>query len=157
MKKPLLIMILCGAMALLGLYDAAIKGPISRSNGGTTNSGSAKVAIAARNCTGIHTVATGETLGSIATKYGHTVDALAQANGLANPNLISVGQQICLPKSPAPQVIASSCSQQHTVVAGETLSSIAAKYGTTTSALASKNKLANPNYIAVGWVLCASP
>lgn len=46
---------------------------------------------------GTHTVAPGETLYSIALRYGTTADALASANGLYNPNQIYVGQVLYLP------------------------------------------------------------
>ncbi len=49
-------------------------------------------------CAGsVHTVATGETLFAIAQRYGTTVNALAAANGLANPNQIFITQQLCIP------------------------------------------------------------
>lgn len=41
----------------------------------------------------------------------------------------------------------------HTVKAGETLSGIAQRYGTTTNAIASLNNISNPNVIRVGQVL----
>lgn len=43
-----------------------------------------------------HTVVRGDTLGKIAAKYGTTVAALAEINGIRNVNLISVGQVIHL-------------------------------------------------------------
>ena len=43
-----------------------------------------------------HTVVAGDTLGKIAKKYGATVEALAEINGIKNPNLIHVGQVIYL-------------------------------------------------------------
>ena len=46
---------------------------------------------------GTHTIAPGETLFSIATRYGTSADALAAANGLSNPNQIYVGQVLFLP------------------------------------------------------------
>ncbi len=46
---------------------------------------------------GTHTVAAGETLYSIASRYGLSADAIAAANGLANPNQIFVGQVLYLP------------------------------------------------------------
>jgi LysM repeat protein len=42
-------------------------------------------------------VAPGETLYSIATRYGTSSDALAAANGLSNPNQLFVGQVLYLP------------------------------------------------------------
>jgi LysM repeat protein len=47
--------------------------------------------------TSYHTVQTGETLGKIAAQYGMTTAALAKANGIANPNLIRVGQRLVIP------------------------------------------------------------
>jgi putative chitinase len=39
-----------------------------------------------------HTVQGGDTLYAIAGKFGTTVDAIAQANSLANPDMLSIGQ-----------------------------------------------------------------
>ncbi len=44
-----------------------------------------------------HTVASGETLGHIALKYGVSVDAIAAENGISNPNRIRVGQVLSIP------------------------------------------------------------
>ena len=46
---------------------------------------------------GAHTVQRGETLASIAAKYGVTVEAIVAANHISNPNLISVGQELVIP------------------------------------------------------------
>lgn len=42
----------------------------------------------------VYTVKSGDTLSGIAAKYGTTAQALAQKNGIANPNLIYPGQRI---------------------------------------------------------------
>ncbi len=44
-----------------------------------------------------HTVAAGESLGKIATQYGTTVQALVDANGITDPNLIYPGQVLVIP------------------------------------------------------------
>jgi len=44
-----------------------------------------------------YVVARGDTLAGIAARFGVTLQALAQANGIANPNLIYVGQQLAIP------------------------------------------------------------
>ncbi|HXQ95553.1 MAG TPA: LysM peptidoglycan-binding domain-containing protein [Candidatus Acidoferrales bacterium] len=44
-----------------------------------------------------HVVARGETLTSIAEQYGVTVQALAAANGISNPNAIYAGQRLVIP------------------------------------------------------------
>lgn len=48
--------------------------------------------------TDVYTVQSGDTLSGIAKKYGYTVDELASYNGISNPSLIVVGQEIRLPK-----------------------------------------------------------
>ena len=40
---------------------------------------------------------TGDTLGSIAQQYGVSLEALMQANGLSDANLVSVGQALDIP------------------------------------------------------------
>lgn len=45
----------------------------------------------------IHVVQPGETLSEIARTYGVTVDEIVQANGLDNPNAISVSQALVIP------------------------------------------------------------
>ena len=49
----------------------------------------------------IYIVKSGDTLSGIAAKYGTTYQVLAQYNGIANPNIINVGQQIKIPTSAA--------------------------------------------------------
>lgn len=44
-----------------------------------------------------YVVQPGDTLSAIAARYGTTVEALAQANGLPDPNRISVGQVLVIP------------------------------------------------------------
>lgn len=46
---------------------------------------------------GSHTVASGETLGSIARRYATSVAKVAGANAISNPNLIRVGQRLTIP------------------------------------------------------------
>jgi LysM repeat protein len=90
-----------------------------------------------------HRVRTGETLDRIATRYGTSVTRLIAMNHLADGNLILAGQSL---RVPGPHLIDS----VHTVQAGETLSSIAADYGTAPTALARVNHLRDPNLIVVG-------
>lgn len=88
----------------------------------------------------VHVVQSGETLSSIASKYNTSYQSLASLNGLANPNLIFIGQQLKVKGSVASNRI-------YTVRVGETLSSIAYKLGLTYQVLAQKNGLSNPNLI----------
>ena len=60
------------------------------------------------------------------------------------------------PPGAAPSSAASSvsCGTTYVVRRGDNLSSIAAQYGTSTSALAAANGIANPNHIRAGQTLC---
>ncbi len=49
-----------------------------------------------------YVVQAGDTLGAISLRYGVSLEAMMQANGLNNPNLLSVGQELKIPV-PTPQ------------------------------------------------------
>jgi len=97
-----------------------------------------------------HAVATGETLYSIATKYSVSIDALKKANpGLTSS--ISVGQALNIPTKGGPTTttqkptittvtITNKETIEHKVASGETLYSIARKYGVSVEDI----KKANP-------------
>jgi len=90
----------------------------------------------------------GDTLSLIAQRFGTTVETIAQANGIVNPNLIIVGQSLTIPitqgATPLPQTAI------HVVQPGETLARIALRYNTTAWGIAQANNLSNPNVIYVG-------
>jgi LysM repeat protein len=46
----------------------------------------------------VHTVISGDTLLSIARRYGVTVNEIIQANNIPNPNSLTVGQQLVIPQ-----------------------------------------------------------
>ena len=63
----------------------------------------------------VHTVRAGETLFRIALQYNTTAEALAQYNGIPDPRLIYVGQQIRIPTQPQPVAPAPQPQLQETV------------------------------------------
>jgi LysM repeat protein len=93
-----------------------------------------------------HTVAPGETLGLIAPTYGTSIEAIVDANGLADPNRIISGQVLTIPESASP-------TTTHIVVLGETLGVIAEQYGLTAADLAAANGIADVNLVREGTVL----
>jgi LysM repeat protein len=50
----------------------------------------------------IHTVVAGETLLEIAKQYGVTIASIVDANNLADPNRLSVGQELIIPPPESP-------------------------------------------------------
>ena len=90
----------------------------------------------------VHVVRRGETLSSIAARYGTTTQAIVRANGLPNPNYIYAGQRLVIPGAGNSGTASSSgVSQTYTVRRGDTLFSIASRHGTTVAAIMQANRL----------------
>lgn len=131
-------------------------------NSQTTNSSSSSSSTATTTA-GTYTVKAGDTLSAIASRYSTSSSTLALLNSLSNPNLIYVGQVLKVSSNASTSSSTSSSANStvttaasYTVKAGDTLSAIAAKYGTTYQALASTNSISNPNDIYVGQVIKVS-
>jgi LysM repeat protein len=98
----------------------------------------------------IYIVRRGDTLYSIARRFGTTYQALAALNGLRSPYTIYVGQRLVISGSGTPWPPPPPSQRVHIVRRGETLWSIALRYGTTPWAIAATNGLRNINLIYVG-------
>ena len=105
----------------------------------------------------VHVVQWGETLALIASRYGVTMEAIMDANGLSNPDQIYAGQRLIIPAPGGPGGHdgpgGPGQGGRHVVAEGETLTSIAFRYGTTADALVAANGLSNGDWIYVGQVL----
>lgn len=119
-----------------------------------------------------HSVRRGETLGTIAARYGVPMLEVQSTNRITNPNRIYPGMDLIIPRpgttppvaltstaggsaKPASTTRTSSSSSKvhtisHTVRKGETLSSIASKYGVRQSELQSWNGIRNANHVMIG-------
>lgn len=97
----------------------------------------------------IHIVQRGETMFSLARRYGTTVDAITHANGIPDPRSIYVGQRLVVPAS----VADSENWTAHVVRPGETLKEIAGQYGLTWQTVALVNQVLNPHLLSPGQVL----
>ncbi|MFA6734485.1 MAG: LysM peptidoglycan-binding domain-containing protein, partial [Sphaerochaetaceae bacterium] len=100
---------------------------------------------------GSYTVQPGDTLTGIAASHGTTVAAIADANGIPDPNRIQAGQRITIPgggsAAPAPS------QRRYTVQPGDTLTGIAQSQlgsGSRYGEIASANGIGNPDNIQAG-------
>ncbi len=93
----------------------------------------------------IYIVKSGDTLYSIANKYGMSVQELKDLNKLTN-NTLSIGQQLVVSEANAGTL------DTYTVKAGDTLYSIANKYGLTVNELKQLNNLTS-DILSIGQVL----
>jgi LysM repeat protein len=101
--------------------------------------------IAARSQDFVYIVVRGDTLSGIAAYYKTTVDAIVQANGIADPNVLYAGQRLVIPGATQPGKTLFYVAQY-----GDTLYKLARRYGTTVEAIASANNIADPNVLRVG-------
>ncbi len=109
-----------------------------------------------------YTVKSGETLSEIAARFNTSTERLMQANGISDPDLVMSGTRLQVPLLPAKQPSAppppSSLSgptanrqaADHVVQAGESLSLIAERYGTSVERLVALNQIDDPGLLLVG-------
>ena len=92
-----------------------------------------------------YTVRKGNTLFGISQFFGTTVDKILSMNQISDPNMIYVGQTINVP-------VDTDIADGYIYVTrpGDTLWSIAQRFGTTVEAIAKKNGMCNPNMIYPG-------
>ena len=103
---------------------------------------------------GNYTVKAGETLSEIADRYGTSVDRLVQLNGLRDANDLWAGSRIQVPGASArPRVAVNKNAKTHQVQPGESLSSIADRYGVSMQRLIAINGISNPNQVMAGSTL----
>ena len=115
-------------------------------------------------------VASGDSLNSIAARFGVTAARLQQFNSISNPNMIRVGQLIRIPASdspatapapePAPAPTPAPAPEpepapevEYRVQSGDTLLRIGAKFGVSASLIQSHNGITNPRLIRVGQLI----
>ena len=96
------------------------------------------------------TVAYGDTLTGIAKLFNTTVADIVRLNAIANPNRIYPGQRLYLRVAASTPV---ACCDTYVVRRGDTLSGIAARFGTTVARLVAINQIADEDLITIGQVL----
>ena len=108
-----------------------------------------------------YTVQAGDTLYSIATRYGSTVYAITVANNIVNPNLIYAGSVLWIPTAvpaqpiePPPTQPDPVCRYYHTVTWGDTMLRLGQYYNVSPWAIGQANGIYNLNIIYRGQTLC---
>ena len=103
------------------------------------------------------TVQPGDTLSEIAAREGVGLTALMQANGLGNADHVMVGEQLLIPGGGRSSAAAAAGASRkstptapYTVKGGETLSDIAAHFGTSTERLIQINGISDPDHVMAG-------
>ncbi len=95
-----------------------------------------------------YVVQEGDTLFSIARRFGVDMEELARANNITDPSTIYVGQRLIIPGAritPARDL--------YYVQPGDTLTSIAQRFGVSLQALMEANNISDPDEIYAGQVL----
>jgi LysM repeat protein len=102
----------------------------------------------------LYTIRSGDTFFSLASRFGVTLQALTSANPGVDPNRLQIGQQICIP-APAPVPTPVTCPGFiYIIQSGDTLFSIAQRFGTTVAAITAANPGIDPNRLQVGQNVC---
>jgi len=112
---------------------------------------------------GVHVVHQGDSLASIAQAYSVTLTELVQDNGIANPNIIYVGQRLVIPgtataaeRAAADPNVLPAGSGYYTVQRGDALAQVAKNHGMGMNDVLRLNGLTNANLIWVGQKLRVS-
>ena len=93
-----------------------------------------------------HTVEKGDTLYSLAKKYGVTMDDIRSANGMGSANDLYIGQKLSIPAKASGTIT----YESYTVKAGDTLYSIAKRSGITVDKLRFLNDLDASSVLKTG-------
>lgn len=94
----------------------------------------------------------GNTLSQIALRYNTSYQYLAKVNNIPNPNLIYVGQRICVP-SLERKTINDTSHRLYIVQRGNTLTYISKLFGVSIETITQLNDIKNPNLIFTGEIL----
>jgi len=103
-----------------------------------------------------HVVAAGDNLFRISLRYNVTINDIAAANGIANPNIIVVGQTLTIPGCNAGGVVTPGATSvpgggtTYTVQQGDTLFQISLRFGVPVNSIAAANGISNINVIYIG-------
>ena len=94
----------------------------------------------------VYIVQSGDTLWSISQRFGVSMDALAQANGITDPNQLLVGMRLVIPGLEGLSGVLTTTQ----IPFGESLASLSSRYQIPSDLLIRLNKWTNPEFTAAG-------
>ena len=94
----------------------------------------------------VYIIQSGDTLGLIALQFGISIDDLINANGITNPNAITVGMDLIIPGLEGIE----GTLITETIPLGENLSSLTLRYGLSEGILTRLNRIVTPSQIFAG-------
>ncbi|MBR3132699.1 MAG: LysM peptidoglycan-binding domain-containing protein [Clostridia bacterium] len=97
-----------------------------------------------------YTVKRGDTLSRIAIEYNTTVQELVDLNGIANRNLIYVGQKLTIITNTDFNVVGGAGKIYYKIKRGDTLSGISQRFNVNMQTIIEENNISNPNLIYAG-------
>lgn len=142
-------------IAIFGGPTATQAAPISFA---TATPGAAGPILSGTDC--IHTVSVGENVFRIGIRYGVSVQQIANATPLTNPNVIRVGDQLVIPgcgttgSQPPPTTVpnpgtGTGVGSTYVVQQGDTLFKISQRFGVPVLSIANANAIQNINLIVI--------
>lgn len=93
----------------------------------------------------VHVVESGDTLSALALRWRTDVAAIVTLNGLRDPNALSIGQQLTVPRKGRGASVVT-----YTVEEGDSLYGLALRWDTTVEQLAAMNGIADPSLLSIG-------
>lgn len=94
----------------------------------------------------LYTVQEGDSLIAIAGRFNTTVSAIVELNGVMNPDLLRVGEELSIPRG----AVLPLQTLLYRVEAGDNLTEIGMRFNANPSAIAELNGIVNPNLLSVG-------
>jgi LysM repeat protein len=147
----------------LGWKSVIFPGQVLKLTNAVTSAAPVAATTSTSSSTQRYTIGTGDTVSSIASKFGVSVQAILSANGLGWSSVIFPGRTLTIPVAGPAEVVetvaavapiaSSTVTENYTIKSGDTLSGIATKFGVSVASLLSANNMSLSSIIFGGQTL----